>query len=105
MSVLHQQPVLPVVDAERYSAVKGAVDTAFADGHVKGFLQSLNRQKLPIREFDAALKAGLLGVSAAESYNRLSECDQAQIREIYLDLVEQVAPEWRRKFFRLYAYY
>ena len=105
MSVLHEQPVLPLHDAERYGVVKAAVDTSFGEGKIQEFLQSLDRRKLPIREFESALNAGLMGQATTDAYNRMGECDQAQIRELYLDLVEQVAPELRRRFFQLYSYY
>jgi hypothetical protein len=47
----------------------------------------------------------MLGAAAAAQYNRLGNGDQGQIREFYLASLEEVAPELRTKFFKLYAYY
>ena len=46
---------------------------------------------------------GILG--AETEYGRLGIGDQGLIREFYLASREQVAPELRAKFFKLYAYY
>ena len=105
MSVVREQPVLPVADSERYGAVKESIHSSFAAGQVAAFLKSLGRKKLRIRDFEAVLNARLLGASTADNYSRLRDSDRAQIRELYLALLEQVAPELRQKFFRLYAYY
>ena len=105
MSSLYEQPVLPVSDPQTFNAVKGAIEASFAAGHVAEFLKSLERSKLRIREFEVVLGKGILGPKTAAEYNRLSNGDQGQIRELYLASLEQVAPELREKFFRLYAYY
>ena len=105
MSSLYEQPLLPISDPQTFNAVKGAIETSFAAGHVAEFLKSLERSKLRIRDFEDVLGKGNLGASAASEYNRLGDGDQGQIRELYLASLEQVAPELREKFFKLYAYY
>jgi hypothetical protein len=105
LSSMYQQPVLQVEDPQTFSAVKKAIESSFSAGHVADFLKSLERSKLRIRDFEDVLRKGTLGASTAAEYNRLGNGDQGQIRELYLASLEQVAPELREKFFKLYAYY
>ena len=105
MSSMYQQPVLPISDPPAFNAVKGAIDSSFSADHVAEFLKSLERSKLRIRDFEDVLGKGNLGASTAAEYNSLGNLDQGQIRELYLASLEQVAPELREKFFKLYAYY
>ena len=105
MSSMYQQPVLPISDPQTFNAVKSAIEASFASGHVAEFLKSLERSKLRIRDFEDVLGKGNLGANAAAEYSRLGNADQGQIRELYLASLEQVAPELRDKFFKLYAYY
>jgi hypothetical protein len=102
---MYQQPVLPISDPQTFHAVKSAIEASFASGHVAEFLKSLERSKLRIRDFEDVLGKGNLGANAAAEYSRLGNADQGQIRELYLASLEQVAPELREKFFKLYAYY
>ena len=51
------------------------------------------------------LNQGLLGGDTRNQYNQLGNADRGQIREFYLASLEQVSPELREKFFKLYAYY
>jgi hypothetical protein len=105
LSSLYEKPVLAISDPQIFSAVKGAIESSFSSGHVAGFLKSLERSKLRIRDFEDVLSKGNLGASTAAEYNRLGDADQGQIRELYLASLEQVAPKLREKFFKLYAYY
>jgi len=102
---MYQQPVLPISDPQTFSAVKNAIESSFSAGHVADFLKSLERSKLRIRDFEDVLGKGNLGSATAAEYSRLGDGDQGQIRELYLASLEQVAPELREKFFKLYAYY
>ena len=102
---MYQQPVLPVSDPETFNAVKGAIEASFSSNHVREFLRSLERSKLRIRNFEDVLDKGNLGAATAAEYSRLGNADQGQIRELYLARLEQVVPELREKFFKLYAYY
>ena len=105
MSSMYQQPVLPISDPPTFNAVKGAIEASFSSGRVAEFLRSMERSKLRIRDFETVLRKGLLGAGAGADYSRLGDSDQGQIRELYLASLEQVAPELREKFFKLYAYY
>jgi hypothetical protein len=105
LSSMYQQPVLPISDPQTFNAVRGAIEASFSSGRVADFLKSLERSKLRIRDFEEVLGKGILGDNTAAEYSRLGDGDQGQIRELYLARLEQVAPELREKFFKLYAYY
>jgi hypothetical protein len=102
---MYQQPVLPISDPQTFNTVKSAIESSFASGHIAEFLRSLERSKLRIRNFEDVINKGNLGPGTAAEYYRLGNADQGQIRELYLASLEQVAPELREKFFKLYAYY
>ena len=62
-----------------------------------------------MRQFEQVRDAGLLdtfrgGKSVIELWNELPVADQSQVREMYLTKLEEVAPEIRQKFARLYQY-
>lgn len=105
MSPLHEQAVIPVADPQFFGAVKSAIEIAFSPDQVSGFLKSIKRARLRIRDFELVLRKGLLGATTAGDYDRLGHGDQGQIREFYLASLEKVAPELRTKFLKLYAYY
>ena len=104
-AALYERPVMNIVDAPTYSAVKAAIEAKFSPASVAGFLQSLKSAGLRIREFEAVLTAGKLGAAIAAEYAKLTNADQGQIREFYLASLEKVAPALRAKFSKLYAYY
>ena len=105
MGSTYQQASIPVSDPQAFGAVRDAIAASFNPPHTAGFLKSLERSSLRIRDFEAVLEKGLLGDTVAATYARLSASDQGQIRELYLASLEQVAPELRNRFFKLYAYY
>ncbi len=102
---LFERPPVSVNDETTFREVKAAVDTQFAEGSIEGFLRSLGRASLRVRDFEAVLSAGKLGSSTAAQYGKLSPGDRGQIRELYLASLEQVASPLRDRFFKLYAYY
>ena len=105
MSTTYQQAGIPVSDPTRFQAVHGSIARAFSAGEISQFLRSLDRASVRVREFEAVLGKGLLGGSAEAEYSGLTPGDQGQIREFYLHALEEVAPELRQRFFKLYAYY
>ena len=100
-----EQPALPIANAEAFEAVRTAVAASFSSEKVLIFLKSLDRAKVRIRDLGTVLQTSLLGVSTHATYERLSDGDKGQIREFYLASLEQVTPDLRQKFFKLYAYY
>jgi len=105
LSTMFQQAVLTVEAPQPFAVVRAAIETSFSSGKVAAFLQSLERASLRIRDFETVLRKKMLGEPAIVEYARLGNADQGQIREFYLASLEQVDPELRQKFFKLYAYY
>jgi len=105
LSTLHEQAVIPVSDQQRFQAVRSAIETAFSPNRVREFLRTLERSRLRIRDFEAVLAKGILGARTGAEYDQLAASDQGQIRELYLATLEQVAPDLRTEFFKLYSYY
>jgi hypothetical protein len=68
-------------------------------------LKRVEQAKLRVRSFEQVLEQGLLGDGTKGSYAQLGDSDRGQIRELYLHSVEQVAPELRGKYLKVYAYY
>ena len=104
-AALYERPPVAVADQAIFDTVKSAVESSFAPANAEKFLRSLERAGLRIRDFEAVLSAGKLGVSTAVEYNKLTDGDQGQIREFYLASLEKVEPALRDKYFKLYAYY
>ena len=105
MSTTYQQAAIHVADPETFSTVRSAIANSFSTRRVADFLKALDRAAIRVRDFESVLAQGLLGAGTAGDYNRLVNGDQGQIREFYLASLEQVAPDLRNRFFKLYAYY
>jgi hypothetical protein len=105
LSTMYEQAVLSVEDPQRFGAVRAAIESSFSSSQVAGFMKSLQRGSLRIRDFETVLRKKMLGEPAIAEYEQLGNSDQGQIREYYLASLEQVDPELRQKFFKLYAYY
>jgi hypothetical protein len=105
LTALREQGMIPVADTQSFGAVQAAIEAAFSAAKIEGFLESLARVGLRIRDFELVLRKGILGASTVAEYDRLGNGDQGQIREFYLASLEKVAPELRTQFFKLYAYY
>jgi hypothetical protein len=104
-ATMFEQAAIPVQDGKTFAEVRQALDEAFSPSRVAGFLKKVGGAKLRVRQFEAVLASGLLGGQAQKSYAALGDADRGQIREQYLRRVEQVAPEVRQRFFKLYASY
>jgi hypothetical protein len=104
-ATMFEQATIPVQDAKTFADVRHAIDEAFAPAQAAVFLKTVGSARLRVRQFESVLAHGLLGAQAQKSYAALGDADRGQIREQYLRKVEQVAPEVRQKFFRLYAGY
>ena len=102
---MFEQPVLEIQDAPSYEAVYSSIQMVLAPASASRFLKHVEKHRLRIRDFESVLGKGLLGQEAIAAYARLGNLDRGQIREQYLELVEQVAPELRAKHLKAYAYY
>jgi hypothetical protein len=102
---MYEQAALPVQDEKTFGEVIQALGAAFSARNVEDFLHRMKRAGLRARDFESVLRKGLLGKDVPARYGALANSDQGQVREKYLWLVEQVAPELRTRFFKVYAYY
>jgi hypothetical protein len=102
---MYEQATIPVQDETTFAVVQTALDKAFAPARVADFLKKVAGAKLRVRQFEAILASGYLGAETQAAYARLGDSDRGQVREQYLRRLEQVAPEVRQRFFRLYAGY
>jgi hypothetical protein len=102
---MFEQAVLPIQDEQTFGKVRSSLDKTFAPTRVGEFLRNLLRSRLRARQFEAILASGLLGAEASAAYAALGDSDRGHVREQYLSMVEQVAPELRAKFLKVYAYY
>jgi len=103
------QAQLKIGNEPAFAEFNAVLEGAFAGANVEGFLKSVGKQGLRVRQFEQVRDAGLLdrfrgGRSVSELWSALPASDQAQIRERYLTKLEEVAPEVRQKFARLYQY-
>ena len=107
-----EQATIKVEKALEFGQLQRAVEEAFSPEKVKGFLKSLQRARIQIRDFDSvvvtmALEAatGHADFRARKLYGALTVSDQAQMREFYLSKLETVDIALRHKFKRLFQYY
>ncbi len=105
MGNMFQQATIPIENPAVFEPVKAAIEAAFAAPSVSKFLQRVERAKLRVRDFEQIRAQGLAGDVVKTGYTQLGDSDRGQIRELYLRSVEQVAPETRGKYLKVYAYY
>jgi hypothetical protein len=105
VEAMFEKPVLGVEDGPSYDVVRSAIQAAWAPSSAGKFLKKLDGQRMRVRDFEKVLAKGLLGQEAIAAYERLGDLDRGQIRELYLESVEHVAPELRAKYLKAYAYY
>jgi len=102
---MFQQATIPIQNEKTFADVKQAIEAAFGPSQVEQFLRKVSGAKLGVRQFEQVLSRGFLGRQTPQNYAALGASDQGQIREYYLRKVEQVAPELRQKYFRVYTSY
>jgi hypothetical protein len=99
------QAPLPVENVEAFNNLKSLISAGLEQG-TEPFLKSL-RSGIQIRDFAAVAAAGLLDSGAQKAkaiYDALNVTEQAQIREFYLTKIEEIDPELRRKYKKLFRY-
>ena len=105
MGNMFQQAALSIENPAVFEPVKAAIEASFASPAVGKFLERVENAKFRVRDFDRIREQGLLGEAVKSGYAQLGNSDCGQIRELYLRSVEQVAPELRKKYLKVYAYY
>jgi len=106
---MFEQAKLAVGNEAGFAESKALLESAFAPANVERFLKSVSKRGLRIRQFEQVRDAGLLdvfrgGKSVGALWNELPAADQGQVREMYLTKLEEVAPELRLKFSKIYQY-
>jgi hypothetical protein len=102
---MFEKPVLEVQDAVSYDVVRSAIQAALSPSGAGRFLKQVENGRLRVRDFETVLGKGLLGREAIAAYAQLGDLDRGQVRELYLESIEHVAPELRAKYLKVYAYY
>ena len=114
MAGFEQAPV-KVEREKEFEELKGAIRRALAPETVEQFLERMRSNGLRIRDLEGVLAKRVLekldktwaksAASGQDLYQSLPPSDQGQMREFYLSQVEEVKPELRTKFQKLYRYY
>ena len=110
-----EQAAIEVQKKEDFERLKSVMVRAFAPDQVQNLLKRVERAGVRIRDLDLVLARGVFervdpvladsGHSAKSLYEALPVTDQAQMKEFYLFKLEEVSPELRAKFQKLYQYY
>ena len=108
-----EQAGIQVEKEKEFAELKGAINRAFAPESVEKYLKQAASAGLRIRDFDSVLAKRVLeqvgalskGQSAKSLYTAVTLTDQAQMKEFYLSRIEEVGPELRAKYQKLYQYY
>jgi hypothetical protein len=106
------QGVLPVEKEREFGDLKSAIEKAFSAERVTKYMKALASRTIRVRNLDLVFAADVIDIGAGNKagtartlYASLPVSDQAQIREFYLSKIEEVEPELRQKFHKLYQYY
>jgi len=107
-----EQATIKVEKEREFSELRGALDQVFAAERVEKYLKALDGRNIRIRNFDAVLAGNLIDSvggakagSAKALYEALTIPDQAQMRELYLSKIEEIEPDLRARFHKVYQYY
>src|SRR5215469_9482089 len=107
-----EQATIRIENERAFGELRATLDQVFAADRVTKLLKKLSGQNIRIRDLDSTIAAGTLDVLCGNrlgatrvSYQALTVSDQAQVRELYLSKIEEVDPELRLKFKKLFQYY
>ena len=107
-----EQATIKVEKEKEFAELKGAILRAFASESTEKYLKRVASAGIRIRDFDSVLAKSVLeqagslpGQKARALYAALTLTDQAQMKEFYLSKIEEVGPELRAKYHKLYQYY
>jgi hypothetical protein len=110
-----EQAVIKVQNEAEFEELKSALERVFQPERTEKFLKLVRKGGARVWDVEKVLDAGCLeradevlarsGKTGKGLYAGLSVSDQAQMREFYLSRVEQVKPELRTRFQKLYQYY
>ena len=109
---MFEQAAIKVEKEREFEELKGAINRAFAPEAVEKYLKKVASAGIRIRDFDSVVAkcvleqvGALTGQKAKELYEALTLTDRAQMKEFYLFKIEEVGPELRKKYQKIYQYY
>ena len=115
MKALFEQSGIKIEKEQEFQALKQSLARLLDSASIEKFFKKMEKKGIRIREFEKVLDRKLMeGVdaelaksdkTAKQLYQALSETDKGQMRELYLTKIEEVKPEIRQKFHKLYSYY
>jgi hypothetical protein len=115
MDALFEQAGIKIQNEHDFYLLKSAVERLLGSGELEKFLKKLDSQGVRIRDWEKVLEKGVIddldqdvkksGKTAKQLYGALAVTDQGQMREFYLTRIEEVDPETRKKFHKLFSYY
>jgi hypothetical protein len=112
VQAVFEQATIKVAKEKEFGELKAAIDRAFAPESVQKYLKRVTSAGIRVRDFDSVLAKGILeqvgsltGSKAKDLYLALTLTDQAQMKEFYLSKIEEVGPDLRAKFQKIYQYY
>jgi hypothetical protein len=111
-----QQATIKVEKEQEFGELKAAIARAFAPEKVEKLLKKVQGKGLRIRNLEPILQAGIIEqvdealaksgkLAGKRLYGTLPLSDQAQMREFYLFKLEEVRPELRARYQKIYRYY
>ena len=108
-----EQAIIKVEKEKEFGELKAAIVRAFAPEKVEKYLKRVASAGIRIRDFDSIIEKALLEQigtlaneqSARNLYSALTLTDQAQMKEFYLFKIEEVGPDLRAKYQKIYQYY
>ena len=106
-----EQATIKVEKEKEFEQLKAAINRAFAPEKIQKYLKQVASAGIRVRDFDLVLAKGILEKIAGSEqpakslYPALTLTDQAQMKEFYLSKIEEVGPELRTKFQKIYQYY
>jgi len=109
--VAFEQAAIKVEKEKEFEELKAAINRAFTPENVQKYLKQVASAGIRVRDFDLVLAKGILEKIAGSEqpakrlYAVLTLTDQAQMKEFYLSKIEEVGPELRAKFQKIYQYY
>ena len=110
-AVAFEQAAIKVEKEKEFEELKAAINRAFTPENVQKYLKQVASAGIRVRDFDLVLAKGILEKIAGSEqpakslYAALTLTDRAQMKEFYLSKIEEVGPELRTKFQKIYQYY
>ena len=115
MKALFEQAGIKIEKEQEFQALKQSIERLLSPALIEKFFAKLEKKGVRIRDFEKVRDQKLLeavdetlaksGKSAKQLYDALTVTDQGQLREFYLTKIEEVSPELRQKYHKLYSYY